>query len=258
MNNEFLTSYEKEVIINNISNDFVVSNIKNQLTNYKKENISISRNLMLSLSNNFSIAIRMKYPLANESIIEKKNEIFTEFLEIMKKSIGFDTKVSYETLGHAKFSECILSIYTFFVYGYLENHVNYFFNRIISQKKHFIKMYKNEDLDRKDPKLTSLKKSYKSIDNSLIILYFDEIFKDILNDYQKTFIEDITSIDPDEYTNLFIKDLFVSNDEDTFLTENFIKNYMITEEDDLYNEIYYMTEYKVRDHFLTFLHQNEE
>ena len=248
-NDKFENDYQNEIMINTISNEFAILNLLKEIEQFDKSTPNNSLMLINDINKRFKYAIA-RHP-NNATLSQKHVDVLISVYAKAREVIGFDSVLNPDTITLHKFSEYVTSIVDFFINRYVENHVNYLVNEILLRRKHYIQHYKTDDIKNiKTPKLTSMRKVFKTIDNTIIIMYFEEIVNDILSNYIDTFIKSVVDADPDEYTNTLINNLFINNLHETMIGSNFVKQYALTNKSALYTDILFLVESKVRDIFL--------
>lgn len=221
------TETERHEITSKLSDDIILVNIREQLTQPLID--AIIPNNVLEIFNGRYTFIKSYYeddqPLIDRCKNIRKN-IYTDICIRICDRFGIATSLLDNT-DTEDFYVYVNAMYNFFIINHKKNLINFFIDYIKTNKKDLIKNFKNNS-EKKDLMFKSLKKSLGDSDNIHIIYNIENIIDSYINMNDSEFdiiLETIINTDEFEITNNTIKELFAESRFNTFLSVKFIEEF---------------------------------
>ena len=241
------TEYEKEEILNRLSDELLIDNLNKQLEALIIDTTTPT-NFLEIFENRFNF-LASKFT-DNDEVLSwlssYKMEFFTDIHNKLatKFDISFNFDLEYMPLVNYYFY--IRKAYEFFILNYRENICQLFLNYIDSNKSEIVKKYKPE-INRRDLGFSSIRRRVKHLDDAIILYSIEDIMRDAMSlvTMGEDIIELIILSDEDEYVNHTMKELFIDMIHDSLLGGEFSSKFYKPLEDEIYfREIYNSVRYE--------------
>lgn len=233
---ESMTDRVRVDLTEKISDDIILMNTIEQIRNLNS-NIEKTRVDYISDFNSRVKSITELYvddQKLNNMIENSKFKFFTQVFEELKNKFNFELSFR-DNISISEQEEIINQLYNFFVVNLFENLTEFAVNIIIKSIPNINKRYE-DNMNEKDTIFMVLNKKYGR-QCAIIIQNMNEIMENLRITSLYEFVKEVTSADPDEYSNIVTGSVF--NEEDTyvdlgitpgkpeFLQDNFINNFLL-------------------------------
>jgi hypothetical protein len=216
-----LTESEQNEITSKLSDELIISNIREQMKATISESL-IPNDILNVFNERYDFIVR--YYADDNSLVTKckniRRNIYTEIFNTIKERFQFESKLNEE---NEDFYFCTKELYLFFVVNYRFNLIKFFTKFITDHSKELVKEYKSSE-HKKDLMFKSLKKTIKNQDNIYIVYNIDNIigdFIEVFNENGEDVISDIVNTDIYELNYNTINELFIENKYETYINNQF-------------------------------------
>jgi len=204
-----LTEDESNSLITNLKDELILENILEQI-----ENPFSNLNNQTDYLELFKIRYNYLYFNYNTStdFIKKLNDIRDEMYITIFKSITKKFNISYSS-DLIDINECAENLYYFFILGYKNNIISFFFNNIIKEKKNLATSVINTVKDAKNATSIALKKILKNKEDAIIIPNINLVINTIIENSNDNLevIKNICENDLEEVSNYKINQYFIND-----------------------------------------------
>jgi hypothetical protein len=222
----FVSEVEKDDLINRLSDDIIVENIKEQLSKPVLSDLS-TVNYLDILDTRFAV-LSDKYS-ENEDLMEIFKAIRLDIYNTVATGIEekFDVKLNFDLsfMAESDYFYNVEKLYQFFIINYKPNLVNFFVSHIMEHREALVKSYK-KDTNKKDLEVSSLRKVIQRLDDVVVVYNIEDIIADIVQtEDPMEILNTVIENDPDELTNVIAKEIFVDQRFDSFLETGFCSKF---------------------------------